>query len=123
MSNFKKSRLISKPRRQELRHRATQAEKNLWPALRALRKTGFIFRQQHSIGWYIADFYCSKVKLVIEVDGGIHNQKSQKMNDEIRNQWMASQSIRILRFRNEEIDQDLRSVMLKIMQALGIYTS
>lgn len=120
MGNFKESHIASRSRRQELRQRATQAEERLWPALRALRKTGFIFRRQHSIDWYVADFYCPKARLVIEIDGSIHDQEPQKANDVVRDQWMTARGIRILRFCNEEIEEDFPSVTLKIGQALGL---
>ena len=92
----------------------------LWPALRALRKSGFVFRRQHTIDWYIADFYCPKGKLVIEVDGGIHNQPDRKAYDQDRDRHMANLGLRVLRFKNEEIEQSLQEVLLKIMEAVGL---
>ena len=66
-----------------LRKKMTDAEQVLWYYLKA-GINGFKFRRQHPIGIYIADFYCHKVKLIIEVDGSIHNQPEVMESDEIR---------------------------------------
>jgi very-short-patch-repair endonuclease len=56
----------------EMRKKPTEAEKILWKHIRTFRSEGYIFRRQHPIDIFIADFYCPKLKLVIEVDGEIH---------------------------------------------------
>jgi len=69
-------------RAKEMRKNPTDSERLLWTLLRKYRKKGYLFRQQHPIYMFIADFYCHKLKLVIEVDGGIHfNNESQEYDD------------------------------------------
>ncbi len=58
-----------------LRRRATEAEAILWDALRSRRLGGYKFRRQHSLAAFIVDFYCPSVRLVVEVDGGIHRAR------------------------------------------------
>ena len=60
-------------RAKELRKNMTPAEKVLWQRLRNYKVDGFYFRRQHPIKFFIADFYCAKADLIIEIDGGIHN--------------------------------------------------
>ena len=67
----------------ELRSQQTFAEELLWQYLKT-KPLGFKFRRQHAYGIYILDFYCHAVKLVIEVDGSIHNKEEIKSNDEIK---------------------------------------
>lgn len=67
-----------------LRKNPTEAEKTMWEILRKFRKSGFPFRRQHPIEFYIADFYCHKLKLVIEVDGEIHSENEVRNHDESR---------------------------------------
>ena len=74
--------LSYKPVRKLLRNNPTQAEKLLWSGLKDNR-IGFKFRRQQSIGNYVADFYCAKLKLVVEVDGATHNEKTVKEKDKI----------------------------------------
>jgi very-short-patch-repair endonuclease len=64
---------------QEMRKKSTLAEKYLWKLLRKLRFEGYTFRRQHPIEFYIADFYCHKLKLIVEVDGEVHFN-SEPMN-------------------------------------------
>ena len=116
---FKVSRIKSKDRRQELRKRSTRAENILWGHLKGLREFGCVFRRQHSIGWYIADFYCPRLKLVIELDGGVHERPDQKKYDNERDEFMKSQGLEVHRFKNEEIENDVHRVMHEITKKLG----
>lgn len=68
--------------------KATQSELVLWNALKRKKLDGYKFRFQHPIGNYIADFYCHKSMLVIEIDGGYHFEKYQKVLDEVRTEWL-----------------------------------
>ena len=63
---------------ERMRRNPTEAEKILWERLKKFRSTGFIFRRQHPIDFYVADFYCHKFKLIIEVDGEIHDIKETR---------------------------------------------
>ena len=69
---------------QFLRRNETKAEKLLWEKLRNNQLEGLKFRRQHPVNIYIADFYCHKFKLIIELDGDYHNQEEQKQKDEVR---------------------------------------
>jgi very-short-patch-repair endonuclease len=74
-----KSELFLYARR--MRNNPTEAEQILWEHLRKMRSKGFVFRRQHPIDIFIADFYCHKVKLVIEVDGEIHSNIQSREYD------------------------------------------
>ena len=100
---------------QKLRKRQTQAEELLWKQLRRKRLNGLKFRRQHPLGRYIADFYCPEVRLVIELDGTVHNLKDQKEYDELRKEVIEVHRVRVLRIRNEEIEKDIEDVLKKIL--------
>ncbi len=68
----------------------------------------------YEIDHYIIDFYCAKLKLVIEVDGGIHNDKNQKDYDEQRTHFLNSYGLIVIRFRNEDVLNDFEKVREKI---------
>ncbi len=86
----------AKIRAKALRDEMTAPEKLLWSALRNNQVSGLSFRSQHPIGVYIADFYCPKARLVVEVDGSVHHG-DQLAHDHKRDQWMQSCGIHILR--------------------------
>jgi len=100
----------------ELRQKQTPAEELLWQCLRANQLHGTKFRRQHNIGQYIVDFYCHAAKLVIELDGGIH--ELQKDQDGDRDTWLTSQGLQVLRFKNEELTQNLPKILETISQHL-----
>lgn len=79
----------------DLRKNMTDAEKILWFHLKQ-NLEGFKFRRQHPLGIYIADFYCHKVKLVIELDGNIHDNAEVKINDEIRQKNLEEAGIKVI---------------------------
>ena len=89
----------------ENRKHATQAEAALWEALRG-SNLGEKFRRQHIIGDFIVDFVSLSVKLVIEVDGGYHNDSEQKKADELRTEFLEKTGFKVLRFTNEQVLQD-----------------
>jgi very-short-patch-repair endonuclease/SAM-dependent methyltransferase len=88
-------------RARELRQKQTPAEKVLWECLRDRRLFEAKFRRQHNIGQYIADFYCHEAKLVIELDGDIHQNQQERDGD--RDQWMQSHGFNVIRFSNQAI--------------------
>jgi very-short-patch-repair endonuclease len=98
----------------EMRKNPTESERVLWNILRKFRAEGFIFRQQHPIDIFIADFYCHKLKLVIEVDGGIHLTDQAQENDDGRSGELEKLGIRIIRFTNEQVLNDQLHVLNKI---------
>ncbi len=106
-----------KDRRRELRRNATPQEEILWQELRN-NKLGFKFKRQHSIGGYILDFYCSEKKLIVEVDGGIHNTKEAREYDEARDKFFTSLDYKVLRVLNREVEINLKEVLEKIRKYL-----
>ena len=98
-------------RARELRHTLTPAERILWQELRA-NKLGIHFRRQQIVAGFIVDFYCHKAALVIEVDGDIHDL--QQGDDARREQVLTDMGLRVVRFWNEEIFQDLPAVVDRI---------
>jgi 5-methyltetrahydrofolate--homocysteine methyltransferase len=71
---------------------------------------GCKFRRQHSIGKYIVDFYCVEARLIVEVDGGIHNQPENKGQDKFRDEFCSEFGCRILRLSNEDVFRNLDNV-------------
>jgi len=100
------------------RKEMTVSEKVLWDALRH-KLQGYKFRRQHAILDYIADFVCLSEKLIIEVDGGYHDDEVQHHNDEIRTHYLEERGFRVIRFKNEEVNSDVKSVILRIKEELN----
>lgn len=101
-------------RAKSLKRAMTPAEKILWEELRNSKLDGHKFRRQHPIGKFIADFYCHEKKLVIELDGGIHNDEDVKERDEGRTYELESFELHIVRFTNENICRDLDNVLKRL---------
>ena len=99
----------------QLRKRSTHAEEILWQKLRRHSLDGLKFRRQHHIGRYVADFYCAGLKLVIELEGGIHELSEQKQYDEVRYEELMSGGYNVLRIKNEEVLEDVENVLEKIL--------
>lgn len=97
-----------------LRINMTKAEMILWEKLKGKQMLGLRFRSQHPIDIFIADFYCHPIKLVIEVDGGIHDSTEQKEYDIGRTAELNYWEIEVIRFINEEIEKDINLVIDKI---------
>jgi acetylglutamate kinase len=97
----------------ELRGNLTPAEAILWDAIK-VNQWHLKFRRQHPIAIYIADFYCHQVKLVIELDGGYHENKEVKIYDEERERDIKDFGITVLRFRNEEVINNIEKVLVVI---------
>lgn len=96
-------------RARALRVRQTEVEQTLWYHLRAHRFMGLKFKRQQPIGRYIVDFVCFELKLIIELDGGQHQDNAQY--DLERDAWLKTQGNTIFRFWNQEICQELASVL------------
>ena len=101
-------------RAKTLRNNLTDAEKRLWNILRNQQILGLHFRRQHPIDCFIADFYCHSIKLVIEVDGGIHQNEEQKEYDIGRSAEIEKWGIKILRFTNEQVLSEIDLVKREI---------
>ena len=112
-------RVIRTEFRRYLRKNQTEAERILWLYLQKLRYAGYIFRRQHSIDRYIADFYCPKVKLAIELDGSIHDLPEQKAKDRKRDAIIRNHGVTIIRFKNKEVTNDPSGALVKIRKTLN----
>lgn len=104
------------PKRKWLRNQATLAEQRLWMCLKGKQLNGWKFRRQYGIGFYIVDFYCPALRLVIEVDGGYHLAPEQQRKDQERQDFIASLGIHVLRFTNEQVLEELPQVLAAIAQ-------
>ncbi len=102
-----------KEKRIALRKNMTSAEVVLWKILRGRNIGGYKFRRQQGIGPYILDFYCSEVKLCIEIDGSSHDNKFEY--DEQRDKYLNSMGIRVVRFSNEQVWINIDSVVNDIL--------
>jgi very-short-patch-repair endonuclease len=102
-----------------LKHDMTKAEKLLWEQLRDRKFDGLKFRRQHPIDRYILDFYCSKMKIAIEVDGGVHNTIEQKEYDETRTIRLNELGIQVLRIKNEEIEGSIITALEKVRKQIN----
>jgi len=103
----------------EMRNNMTDAEKLLWEALGA-KNTGDKFRRQHVIGDFIADFVCLPKRLIIEVDGGYHNDDTQQSLDEQRTKILNHLGFEVIRFTNEEVLGNLDGVVNQIEEKLSL---
>ena len=97
----------------ELRHNTTLAEQKLWSALRISQPEGVHFRRQHAFGNYVVDFCAARQKLIIELDGGQHLE--QEAYDRERTELLQSKGYRVLRFWNNDVINDLDSVIKVIL--------
>jgi very-short-patch-repair endonuclease len=99
----------------ELRRELTPAECLLWTVLRGRQLGGLRFRCQHPVGPFVLDFYCPAAKLVIEVDGGVHEQQHEQ--DAARTEHLQQYGYRVLRFTNREVFDELDGVIERILLA------
>lgn len=109
---------IFKERRRELRKNLTLSEKILWQCLNKKQINGQKFFRQYSVGPYIVDFYCPKTRLAIELDGESHLPKDQKAYDLERTRYLNGNNIKVMRFWNDEITNDIDFVLSKIASTL-----
>ena len=101
----------------ELRKNMTGAEMQLWSRLNK-SQLGVRFKRQHPIDIFIADFYCHKYKLVVEVDGEYHNDEDQLEYDEGRTAELERFGITVIRFTNDEVMEDIDRVVMEIEKHL-----
>ena len=92
------------------RKHMTHAEVLLWQGLKGHSREGMTFRRQHPVGPFIADFYCAKVKLIIEVDGQIHERDDRPQRDSLRDAWFAEQGIETIRLSAADIMADAHDI-------------
>jgi very-short-patch-repair endonuclease len=101
---------------QDLRRDPTTCERILWEYLRARKMVGLKFRRQHPLGPFIVDFICLSKKIIIEVDGGIHDERRDY--DRQRDEWLQLQGFTVLRIKNEELEKNLEETLLRLRRYL-----
>jgi cyclase len=94
----------------ELRNKLTPAEQTFWLRLKE-QFPEYKFRRQHPISIYIADFYCHKLKLVIEIDGSVHDSEEARLADGKRQKYLENLSLPVIRFTNEQIRSEVEDVI------------
>ena len=99
-----------------MRHAPVVTERLLWDLMRDRRLSGLKFRRQVPLGRYIVDFLCARHRLIVEADGPSHEDS---LHDLHRDAWLRSQSFRVLRFPNKEIQGYPDAVLAKILEACG----
>ncbi len=92
----------------------TDAEKRLWSKICARQINGYQFYRQRPIGEYIVNFLCLQAMLVIEIDGGYHLKREIKANDNEREEYLRGIGLSILRFKNDEVLEDIVKVVKEI---------
>ena len=102
-----------------LRNNMTAAEKILWNKLKDRNLFPFKFRRQHPIDIFVVDFYCHNAKLVVELDGKYHLKKDQFDYDSGRSAEIENRGLKIIRFANNDVFDDLDNVVLRIQQAIA----
>ena len=112
--NFLYNNSQTRLRRRQLRRTQTNAEKAIWSHLRRQSLEGLKFFRQYSIGPHIIDFYCPKIRLGIEIDGGQHAEKKNELRDRKRTEFLSKQNIQIIRFWNNEVLKQKEAVVEKI---------
>jgi very-short-patch-repair endonuclease len=99
-------------RAKDLRHNPTRAEALLWARLRNHQLNGLKFRRQHPLGQFIADFCCPACRLIVELDGPIHQRQIQ--HDQDRTQRFEGFGFRVIRFTNDRVEHDIENVLKEI---------
>ncbi|MEA1925741.1 MAG: endonuclease domain-containing protein [Patescibacteria group bacterium] len=105
--------------RRKLRRNQTDAERELWKYLRRKQVGGFRFLRQYSVGNFVVDFYCAEKRLAIEIDGGQH-AKDTKEKDKTKEEYLKNKNIKIIRFWNVEVFNNIEGVLFKIREELGL---
>ena len=103
----------------KLRNNPTDAEVLLWEYLSKINISGIKFRRQHPLLYFIADFYCHKAKLIIEVDGSCHEIPHQHMYDKNRDNELSDLGIKVVRFTNDRVFKDIENVINEIVNEIN----
>jgi very-short-patch-repair endonuclease len=103
----------------QLRENMTDAERHLWVKIRMKQLKGYQFYRQKPIGDYIVDFSCPRAKLVVELDGSQHLSSEITENDRLRDEYMRSLGLRVLRFTNTDVLTNIGGVVESIEEVIG----
>lgn len=101
-----------------LRKNATIQERRLWNLLKNRQFCNFKFKRQQPVGDYIVDFICKKAKIIIEIDGGQHNEPKNIEYDKTRTEFLNSLGYKVIRFWNNEIYENIDGVLLRSSQEI-----
>ncbi len=104
---------VLKDRRRQLRRDSTKAENILWKELRK-NQIGHRIVRQFSIAGYVIDFYCPKFRLGIELEGGIHQRKFNKIYDKYREEYLKSFGVKLIKISNEKVVKNVKEVIDRI---------
>ena len=107
-----------KLRRQKLRRDSTSSEKVLWNKIRDT-KLGYRFLRQYSVEGYVLDFYCPEKRLGVEIDGGYHQKLNVKKYDSFRTRYLEAYNIKISRFWNSDIKNNIKEVLADVRTLLA----
>lgn len=107
--------------RANLRNNQTKYEKILWGRLKGRQIKGVKFNRQYGIGRYILDFYCPKAKIAIELDGNQHYIEEGLEYDEVRTKFLNSLGIKVLRFKNKEVIEEIEKVIKQIEEKIDLF--
>ena len=105
-----------KPLARQKRHNPTPAEDKLWQELRNRHLCGAKFRRQYTVDRFIVDFFCPKTKLIIEVDGPIHDYTQEE--DALRQEFLEAQGLKVIRFTNDVVMKEMQTVLAAIADLL-----
>ena len=111
---------VLKERARELRTNMTPQERKLWDIIRNRKFYGYRFLRQFIIGQYIVDFLCREKNIIIEIDGGQHNQVNDIKYDKDRTEYLKSKGYKVLRFWNNDIDNNIQGVFEKLKEVFDI---
>jgi len=101
-----------------IRKNQTPQEAKIWNILRNFQIQGLKFRRQYPIKNYIVDFVCKEIKLIIEIDGGQHNEVNNIEYDNERTRVLESKGYKVIRFWNNEVDENIEGVYQKIIDEI-----
>ena len=107
-----------KPLGRQLRKNLTDAEGLLWSKIRMGQIEGLRFNRQKPIGKYIADFYCDKARIIIEIDGGQHYEEKGILRDRTRDEYFYRLGLKVIRFTNLDVLKNIDNVVEKIYQEI-----
>ena len=119
MSKYVYNDPARKLERRHLRKNSTAAERRLWSILRSRQMSGLKFLRQYGVGPYILDFYCPELRLAIEVDGGQHADICGQQHDAHRDRYLKDLEIRVIRFWNSDVLQNIEGIGQKIKEDIG----
>lgn len=105
----------------DLRNKITEAEGLLWEQLKSNKFHNLKFRRQHPILNYVVDFYCHKLKLVIEINGGYHANKEQIEKDNQRSENLIFNELKVIRFTNSQVKDNIADVLIGIEEVIAEY--